>query len=49
MNWIYIITCACGAILLPHLSHSSATTLEQIILQSAFVLIGISGFKTFSE
>jgi len=47
MKEAYLIVCFLIALMLPHLSDSSVSTMQQIILQIAFLLIGYAGFKTF--
>ena len=49
MEYIYVIVCFLAALLLPHLIVESAPFIVQFILQIAFIIVGIVGFRTLSE
>jgi len=49
MDYLYIIVCFLIALFLPHLTIDSVSVGAQILLQVAFIIVGIVGFRAFSE
>lgn len=49
MKWFYVIACALGAVMTPNLSSDPLTAIEQVMIQVAFLLTGLYGFKVFSD
>ena len=47
MSEFNLVVCVLIALMLPHLSADSVSTLEQIILQFLFLAMGYAGFKTY--
>ena len=49
VDYLYLAGCVLFAAVLPHLTDPEVSIPSQIILQIAFLLIGVIGFKTFSD
>jgi hypothetical protein len=48
MDVLYLIGCFLISLFLPHLTHESVAIGYQVVLQIAFIVVGLVGYRTFN-